>query len=31
MIDFHQILELEDKYKGTMELVGKTIGELSVL
>lgn len=30
MIDFHQILELEDKYKGTMELVGKTIGELSI-
>ncbi len=30
MIDFHQILELEDKYKGTMENVGKTIGELSV-
>lgn len=30
MIDFHQILELEDKYKGTMEIVGKTIGELSV-
>ena len=30
MIDFQQILELEDKYKGTMELVGKTIGELSV-
>lgn len=30
MIDFHQILELEEKYKGTMELVGKTIGELSV-
>lgn len=29
MIDFLQILELEDKYKGTMELVGKTIGELS--
>jgi serine/threonine-protein kinase HipA len=28
-IDFHQILELEDKYKGTMELLGKTIGELS--
>lgn len=30
MIDFLQILELEDKYKGTMELLGKTIGELSV-
>lgn len=30
MIDFQQILELEDKYKGTMEQVGKTIGELSV-
>lgn len=30
MIDFHQILELEDKYKGSMELVGKTIGELSI-
>lgn len=30
MIDFLQILELEDKYKGTMELVGKTIGDLSV-
>ena len=30
MIDFHQILELEDKYKGTMEMVGKTIGELSI-
>ena len=29
MIDFLQILELEDKYKGTMELVGKTIGDLS--
>lgn len=29
MVDFHQILELEDKYKGTMELVGKTVGELS--
>ena len=29
MIDFLQILELEDKYKGTMELLGKTIGELS--
>ncbi len=30
MIDFHQILELEDKYKGTMEMLGKKIGELSV-
>jgi serine/threonine-protein kinase HipA len=30
MIDFMQILELEDKYKGTMENLGKTIGELSV-
>ena len=30
MIDFLQILELEDKYKGTMEKLGKTIGELSV-
>ncbi len=30
MIDFLQILELEDKYMGTMELLGKTIGELSV-
>lgn len=30
MIDFLQILELEDKYFGTMELLGKTIGELSV-
>lgn len=29
MIDFHQILELEDKYLGTMERLGKTIGELS--
>jgi serine/threonine-protein kinase HipA len=29
MIDFMQILELEDKYKGTMERLGKTIGELS--
>jgi serine/threonine-protein kinase HipA len=29
MIDFLQILELEDKYLGTMENVGKTIGELS--
>lgn len=30
MIDFLQILELEDKYKGTTETLGKTIGELSV-
>jgi len=30
MIDFLQILELADKYKGTMETLGKTIGELSV-
>ncbi|HAQ37374.1 MAG TPA: HipA domain protein [Saprospirales bacterium] len=30
MIDFLQILELSDKYKGTMETLGKTIGELSV-
>lgn len=30
MIDFLQILELEDKYLGTMEHLGKTIGELSV-
>ena len=30
MIDFLQILELEDKYLGTMENLGKTIGELSV-
>lgn len=29
MIDFLQILELADKYKGTMEKLGKTIGELS--
>lgn len=29
MIDFLQIHELEDKYKGTMEMIGKTIGELS--
>jgi serine/threonine-protein kinase HipA len=29
MIDFLQILELEDKYKGTMEQLGKQIGELS--
>lgn len=30
MIDFQQILELADKYMGTMETLGKTIGELSV-
>ncbi|MDD2387920.1 MAG: HipA domain-containing protein, partial [Bacteroidales bacterium] len=30
MIDFLQILELADKYKGTMETLGKTIGALSV-
>lgn len=30
MIDFLQIMELEDKYMGTMENLGKTIGELSV-
>jgi serine/threonine-protein kinase HipA len=30
MIDFMQILELADKYKGTMESLGKTIGDLSV-
>ncbi|HMQ91067.1 MAG TPA: HipA domain-containing protein [Flavilitoribacter sp.] len=30
MIDFLQILELADKYKGTMEMLGKTIGDLSV-
>lgn len=29
MIDFLQILELADKYKGSMESLGKTIGELS--
>lgn len=29
MIDFLQILELEHKYKGSMELLGKKIGELS--
>lgn len=29
MIDFLQILELDDKYLGTMEQVGKEIGELS--
>jgi serine/threonine-protein kinase HipA len=30
MIDFLQILEMEDKYKGTMETLGETIGDLSV-
>jgi len=30
MIDFLQIFELEDKYLGTMENLGKNIGELSV-
>lgn len=30
MIDFLQILELDDKYLGNMENVGKEIGELSV-
>ena len=29
MIDFLQIMELEDKYMGTMERLGNTIGELS--
>lgn len=29
MIDFLQILELADKYKGTMEMLGKAIGDLS--
>ena len=29
MIDFLQILELADKYKGTMESLGSTIGVLS--
>lgn len=29
IIDFLQILELEDKYMGTMEHLGKKIGELS--
>ena len=29
MIDFLQILELENKYKGSMEMVGRSIGELS--
>lgn len=30
LIDFLQILELADKYKCTMETLGKTIGDLSV-
>jgi len=30
MIDFLQIFELEDKYLGTMEMLGKKIGVLSV-
>jgi serine/threonine-protein kinase HipA len=30
LIDFLQILELEDKYLGSMEILGKMIGELSV-
>lgn len=30
MIDFLQVFELTDKYMGTMETLGKTIGELSV-
>lgn len=30
MIDFMQILELEDKYKGTMEMLGKAIGDLTM-
>jgi len=30
IIDFLQIMELENKYLGTMENLGKTIGELSV-
>ncbi len=30
MIDFLQILELEDKYLGTMEQLGKSVGEFSV-
>lgn len=29
MIDFHQILEFDNKYKGTTEKLGKKIGELS--
>jgi serine/threonine-protein kinase HipA len=29
MIDFLQILELADKYKGTLETLGKNIGDLS--
>lgn len=31
MIDFLQILELEHKYLGTMEMLGKKIGELSAI
>jgi serine/threonine-protein kinase HipA len=30
MIDFLQIMELENKYMGTIEQLGKTIGELSI-
>jgi serine/threonine-protein kinase HipA len=30
IIDFMQILELTDKYKGSMETLGKAIGDLSV-
>lgn len=30
MIDFLQILELEHKYLGTLEMLGKKVGELSV-
>lgn len=30
MIDFLQIFELENKYLGTMEMLGKKVGELSV-
>jgi serine/threonine-protein kinase HipA len=30
MVDFLQITELENKYLGTMEMLGKKIGELSV-
>lgn len=30
MIDFLQILELENKYLGTLEMLGKKVGELSV-
>jgi serine/threonine-protein kinase HipA len=29
IIDFLQLLELEDKYKGTMEMLGKKVGEFS--